>query len=80
MQTLWQDLRCGCDFLKIYSLLSREAFFALADEARQQQIPFVGHLPTVYASWRLALARWLQNYRRGGSGGRSSRQFESDCL
>jgi dihydroorotase-like cyclic amidohydrolase len=35
----------GCDFIKIYSLLSRNAYFALADEAKQQQIPFVGHIP-----------------------------------
>ena len=35
----------GCDFIKIYSLLSRDAYFALADEAKQQEIPFVGHVP-----------------------------------
>jgi dihydroorotase-like cyclic amidohydrolase len=35
----------GCDFIKIYSLLSRAAYFAVADEAKRQQIPFVGHLP-----------------------------------
>jgi Amidohydrolase family len=35
----------GCDFIKIYSLLSRGAYFAIADEAKQQQIPFAGHLP-----------------------------------
>jgi hypothetical protein len=37
--------RRGCDFIKIYSLLSREAYFAVADEAKQQQIPFAGHIP-----------------------------------
>ena len=35
----------GCDFIKIYSLLSRDVYFVLADEAKQQQIPFVGHVP-----------------------------------
>jgi hypothetical protein len=35
----------GCDFIKIYSLLSRETYFALADEAKQREIPFVGHVP-----------------------------------
>ncbi len=35
----------GGDFIKIYSLLSREAYFAVADEARKQKIPFVGHVP-----------------------------------
>ncbi len=35
----------GVDFLKIYSLLPREAFFALAAEAKKQRIPFAGHVP-----------------------------------
>jgi imidazolonepropionase-like amidohydrolase len=35
----------GVDFIKIYSLLSREAYFAIADEAKKQKLPFVGHIP-----------------------------------
>lgn len=35
----------GADFIKIISLPSREAFFAVADEARKQNISFAGHLP-----------------------------------
>jgi imidazolonepropionase-like amidohydrolase len=35
----------GADFIKIISLPSREAFFAVADESRKQAISFVGHLP-----------------------------------
>lgn len=35
----------GADFIKIISLPSREAFFALADECKKQNISFVGHLP-----------------------------------
>ena len=35
----------GADFVKIYNGIPRDAFFALADEARMQNIPFVGHLP-----------------------------------
>jgi hypothetical protein len=35
----------GADFVKIYNGIPREAYFALADEARKQNIPFVGHLP-----------------------------------
>jgi len=35
----------GADFIKILTLPSREAFFAVADEARKQGISFVGHLP-----------------------------------
>jgi amidohydrolase family protein len=33
------------DFIKVYVLLPREAYFAIADESRKQGIPFVGHVP-----------------------------------
>jgi hypothetical protein len=35
----------GVDLIKTYNLLSREAYFALADEAGRQGIPFAGHVP-----------------------------------
>ena len=35
----------GADFVKIYNDIPRDAYFALADEARKQNIPFAGHLP-----------------------------------
>jgi hypothetical protein len=35
----------GVDFLKIYSNLSREAYFAIAEEAKKQHLPFAGHIP-----------------------------------
>jgi hypothetical protein len=35
----------GVDLLKPYTRLSREAYFALADEARRQGIPVAGHVP-----------------------------------
>jgi imidazolonepropionase-like amidohydrolase len=35
----------GADFIKVVSMPSREAFFAVAEEARKQDISFVGHLP-----------------------------------
>jgi Amidohydrolase family len=37
--------REGYDFVKVYSNLSRESFFAIADEAKKQNIPFAGHVP-----------------------------------
>lgn len=37
--------REGSDFVKVYSALSREAYFAIADEARRQHIAFAGHVP-----------------------------------
>jgi Amidohydrolase family len=35
----------GADFIKVYSLLPREAFFAIADETKRRGIPFIGHVP-----------------------------------
>ncbi|MEO8450911.1 MAG: amidohydrolase family protein [Gemmatimonadota bacterium] len=35
----------GADFVKVYSSLSRETYFAIAAEARRREIPFAGHLP-----------------------------------
>jgi imidazolonepropionase-like amidohydrolase len=35
----------GADFVKVYARLPRVAFFALADEARQRDIVFAGHVP-----------------------------------
>lgn len=34
------------DFIKVYSLLSRESYFAIADEAKKQGMVFAGHVPT----------------------------------
>jgi imidazolonepropionase-like amidohydrolase len=35
----------GADFVKVYSLIPRQAYFALADEAKKRGIPFAGHVP-----------------------------------
>ena len=35
----------GVDFLKVYHFLSRDSYFALADEAKKQGIAFAGHIP-----------------------------------
>jgi tetratricopeptide (TPR) repeat protein len=35
----------GADFVKIYSFLPREEYFAIADESKKQNIGFAGHLP-----------------------------------
>jgi imidazolonepropionase-like amidohydrolase len=41
-----EDLQSGgADFIKVYSLLPRAAYFALADEAKRRIIPFAGHVP-----------------------------------
>ena len=35
------------DFVKVYSYLSRDAYFGIAEEARRQNFPFAGHVPQV---------------------------------
>jgi imidazolonepropionase-like amidohydrolase len=35
----------GADFIKLQSLIPRDAVFAIADEAKNQQLPFEGHVP-----------------------------------
>ena len=37
--------QAGYDFIKVYSVLPREAYFAIADEAKKQGLEFVGHVP-----------------------------------
>src|SRR5215470_5077695 len=36
----------GVDFIKVHNGLSREVFFAVADEARKQELPLTVHLPS----------------------------------
>ena len=35
----------GVDFIKVQSMLGRDAYFAIAEAARREKIPFVGHVP-----------------------------------
>ncbi len=35
----------GPDFFKVYNSLPREAYFAIAEEAKRRGIPFAGHVP-----------------------------------
>ena len=37
--------RRGADFIKLQSLIPRDAVFAIADEAKKQEIAFEGHVP-----------------------------------
>jgi hypothetical protein len=39
----------GVDFIKVYSRLPRVAYFAVADAAKKDGLPFVGHVP-IYVS------------------------------
>jgi imidazolonepropionase-like amidohydrolase len=40
-----QQRERGADFIKVYSRLSRNAYFAIADEANKCNMPFEGHVP-----------------------------------
>jgi imidazolonepropionase-like amidohydrolase len=35
----------GADFIKVYTMLPRDAYFAIADEAKRQHMVFAGHVP-----------------------------------
>ena len=37
--------RNDADFIKVYDNVPRDAYFAIADEAKKQGLPFVGHIP-----------------------------------
>jgi len=37
--------REGADFVKVFNGIPRDAYFAIADEAEKQGIPFAGHVP-----------------------------------
>ena len=37
--------QAGADFVKVQSPVPRDAYFAIADEAKRQALPFVGHVP-----------------------------------
>jgi imidazolonepropionase-like amidohydrolase len=41
-----QTVAGGYDFVKVYSSLPREVYFAIADEAKKHNVPFAGHVPT----------------------------------
>jgi imidazolonepropionase-like amidohydrolase len=40
-----QLVQRGVDFIKVQSILSSDAYFAIAEAARREHIPFVGHVP-----------------------------------
>lgn len=44
-QAVIQAKQNGADFVKVYSFLPREEYFAIADEAKKQGIRFAGHVP-----------------------------------
>ena len=41
----------GADFIKVYDGVSRDAYFALVEEAKRQRISFAGHVPIAITSF-----------------------------
>jgi imidazolonepropionase-like amidohydrolase len=48
--------QAGVDFIKIMSWVPRDAYFAVADEARKQRIPFAGHVPELVSASEASVA------------------------
>jgi imidazolonepropionase-like amidohydrolase len=48
--------RRGADFIKLQSLIPREAVFAIAEEAKKQEIPFEGHVPDAVRASEMSAA------------------------
>jgi len=42
--------QAGVDFIKVQSLVPRDAYFAIADETKRQNISFVGHIPELVSA------------------------------
>jgi imidazolonepropionase-like amidohydrolase len=48
--------KSGVDFVKVYGHLSREAYFAIADECKKMNFPFAGHVPDSVTSTEAAIS------------------------
>lgn len=46
-----KQLDMGVDFIKVYTFLSREAFFAIAELCNNLGIPYAGHVPLTVSLW-----------------------------
>src|SRR5258707_567703 len=54
--------RRGADFIKLQSLIPRETGFAIAEEAKEQEIPFEGHVPDAVRASEMSAAG-LESFR-----------------
>ncbi len=54
------------DFMKVYSFMRRGAYFALAQEAKVQDVPFAGHVPGAVSVLEAAKAGQKSNEHLGG--------------
>ncbi|HLK66746.1 MAG TPA: amidohydrolase family protein [Bryobacteraceae bacterium] len=67
----------GADFIKVYSRLPRDAYFAIADEARNRGIAFAGHVPYSVTAAEASAARQRSIEHLGGIVAGCSREEKS---
>jgi len=76
-QAVDEQVRNGADFIKVYSMLSRDAYFAIIDEANKKHIDVEGHVPRRISIWEATAAKQKSIEHLIGIGlGCSSREEE----
>jgi hypothetical protein len=76
-QVVDEQARNGADFIKVYGMLSRDAYFAIVDEAKKQHIDVEGHVPRRISVWEATAAKQKSLEHLNGIGiGCSSREEE----
>lgn len=56
-QVVDEQKQRGADFIKVYNELSREVYFAIIEEAKEQNIPVEGHVPVRISVWEATAAK-----------------------
>src|SRR6266700_218428 len=76
-QAVDEQVRNGADFIKVYGMLSRDAYFAIIDEARKKHIDVEGHVPRSISIWEATSAKQKSIEHLNGIGiGCSAREEE----
>jgi len=65
----------GADFIKVFDNLTRDEYFAIADEAKKQGLPFAGHLPQGVSPSDASAAGQLSIEHLSGSLEESSKHY-----
>lgn len=73
-----QLIRAGADFVKVYDGLSRESYFAIAEECQRRGSPFAGHVP--WDITELEAARAGQKSLEPGAALRSGSDAEDEIV
>jgi hypothetical protein len=72
----------GADFIKVYSRLTPDAYFAIAAESARVGIPFEGHVPNDVSAWKASDAKLRTLVRHSNrllhSGGRTAGEDASN--